>query len=135
LLQDLVSVGRSRRHAVKLQQGAMVLRDVRRIDPARHLHGTQGSERGSSWLEEQPDMSKTTIIAKMRPDCSVVEVLADGSERPLPATAMQPMTPEEVEEAARRPRRAADDVGRDGKGAPRAAHQIRNDFGLTAWLR
>ena len=45
-------------------------------------------------------MSKTTTIAKLRPDGSVVEVRADGSERPLPDTPMQPMTPEEVEEAA-----------------------------------
>jgi putative transcriptional regulator len=46
-------------------------------------------------------MSKTTTIAKIRPDGSVVEVLADRSERPLPDTPMRPMTPEEVEEAAR----------------------------------
>jgi putative transcriptional regulator len=46
-------------------------------------------------------MSKTTTIAKMRPDGSVVEVLADGRERPIPDTPMRPMTPEEVEEAAR----------------------------------
>ena len=46
-------------------------------------------------------MSKTTTIAKMRPDGSVVEVMADGTERPIPDTPMRPMTPEEVEEAAR----------------------------------
>ena len=46
-------------------------------------------------------MSKTTTIAKMRPDGSIVEVLADGRERPIPDTPMPPMTPEEVEEAAR----------------------------------
>jgi putative transcriptional regulator len=46
-------------------------------------------------------MSKTTIIAKIRPDGSIVEVLADGGERPLPNTPMRPMTPEAVEEAAR----------------------------------
>jgi putative transcriptional regulator len=46
-------------------------------------------------------MSKTTIIAKIRPDGSVVGVLADGRERPLPDTPMRPMTPEEIEEAAR----------------------------------
>jgi putative transcriptional regulator len=46
-------------------------------------------------------MSKTTTIAKMRPDGSVVEVLADGRERPIPDTPMRPMTREEVEEAAR----------------------------------
>jgi len=36
----------------------------------------------------------------MRPDGSVVEVLADGRERPIPDTPMRPMTPQEVEEAA-----------------------------------
>jgi putative transcriptional regulator len=37
----------------------------------------------------------------MRPDGSVVVVMADGSERPISTTPMRPMTPEEVEEAAR----------------------------------
>ena len=46
-------------------------------------------------------MSKTTTIAKMRPDGSVVVVMADGGERPISNTPMRPMTPEEVEEAAR----------------------------------
>jgi len=45
-------------------------------------------------------MSKTDIIARMRPDGTVVEVLADGSERPFPATSMRPMTQEEIEAAA-----------------------------------
>jgi putative transcriptional regulator len=44
-------------------------------------------------------MSKTTI-ARMRPDGTVVEVLADGSERPFPETPMRPMTQEEIEAAA-----------------------------------
>jgi hypothetical protein len=46
-------------------------------------------------------MSKPTTIAKMRPDGSVVEMLADGRERSLPDTPMRPMTTEEVEAAAR----------------------------------
>jgi putative transcriptional regulator len=46
-------------------------------------------------------MGKTTTIAKMRPDGSVVEVMTDGSERPISGTPMRPMTPEEVEQAAR----------------------------------
>jgi putative transcriptional regulator len=46
-------------------------------------------------------MSKTTTIAKTRPDGSVVEVRADGSERPLPDTPMRPMALQEIEEAAR----------------------------------
>ena len=45
-------------------------------------------------------MSKTTTTAKMRPDGTVVEALADGSERPLVDTPMRLMTPEEVEKAA-----------------------------------
>ncbi len=45
-------------------------------------------------------MSKTDIIARMRPDGSVVEVLADGSESPFPETPMRPMTQEKIEAAA-----------------------------------
>jgi putative transcriptional regulator len=45
-------------------------------------------------------MRKTTTIARMRPDGTVVEVLADGSERPFPDTPMRPMTEEEIEAAA-----------------------------------
>jgi len=45
-------------------------------------------------------MSKTTIFAKTRPDGTVVEVLPNGSERPLPQTPMRAMTKEEVHAAA-----------------------------------
>jgi putative transcriptional regulator len=45
-------------------------------------------------------MSKTTTFAKMRPDGTVVEILADGSERPLPDTPMRLMTEKEVAAAA-----------------------------------
>lgn len=45
-------------------------------------------------------MSKTTTIARMRRDGTVVEVLPDGSERPFADTPMRPMTDEEVEAAA-----------------------------------
>ena len=45
-------------------------------------------------------MSKTTTIARMRRDGTLVEVLADGSERVLPDTPMRSMTPEEIEKAA-----------------------------------
>ena len=45
-------------------------------------------------------MSKTTTIARMRPDGTVVEVLDDGSERLFPNTPMRPMTEAEIEAAA-----------------------------------
>ena len=45
-------------------------------------------------------MSKTDIIARIRPDGSVVEVLPDGTERPFPERPMRPMTDAEVHEAA-----------------------------------
>jgi putative transcriptional regulator len=44
-------------------------------------------------------MSKTTI-ARMRDDGTIVEVLSDGTERPIPVTPMRPMTEAEVEAAA-----------------------------------
>jgi putative transcriptional regulator len=81
-------------------------------------------------------MSKTTTIAKMRPDGSVVEVLADGSERPLPATAMRPTTPEEVEEAARADPDARPMTLEEMAKARRVPRiKSENDFGLTAWPR
>ena len=45
-------------------------------------------------------MSKSTIIARMRRDGTLVEVLADGGERPFPDTPMRPMTEGEIEAAA-----------------------------------
>jgi putative transcriptional regulator len=45
-------------------------------------------------------MSKTITTAIIRPDGTVVEVLDDGSERPLPDRSMRPMTDAEVEAAA-----------------------------------
>lgn len=45
-------------------------------------------------------MSKTTTIAKMRPDGAVVKVLADGSEQPFPEQPMRPMTDTEIAAAA-----------------------------------
>jgi putative transcriptional regulator len=44
-------------------------------------------------------MSKTTF-ARTRPDGTVVEVLADGSERDFPETPTRPMTQEEIEAGA-----------------------------------
>ena len=45
-------------------------------------------------------MSKTNTSARIRSDGTVVEILDDGSERPLPKTPMRPMTEEEVAVAA-----------------------------------
>jgi putative transcriptional regulator len=45
-------------------------------------------------------MNEKTIIARMRDDGTVVEVLSDGTERPFPDEPMRPMTEEEVEAAA-----------------------------------
>src|SRR6266851_1482274 len=45
-------------------------------------------------------MSKTTTIARIRSDGTVVEILDDGSERPFPKTPMRPMTEVEVAAAA-----------------------------------
>jgi putative transcriptional regulator len=49
---------------------------------------------------ERIRMSKTTTTAKMRPDGTVVEVLENGSERPLPKTPMRPMSEAEIAAAA-----------------------------------
>ena len=46
-------------------------------------------------------MSKTTTIARMRPDNILVRVKADGTEELLPAGPLAPMSEEEVEVAAR----------------------------------
>lgn len=45
-------------------------------------------------------MSKTTTTAKIRFDGTVVELLEDGTERPIPAEAMPPMTEDEIHAAA-----------------------------------
>jgi len=45
-------------------------------------------------------MSKTTIIARMRPDGVLVRVRPDGAEEAMPIPPPTPMTPEEVEAAA-----------------------------------
>ncbi len=45
-------------------------------------------------------MNEKTITARMHKDGTVVEVLADGSERPFPKQPMRPMTEEEIHAAA-----------------------------------
>jgi putative transcriptional regulator len=45
-------------------------------------------------------MSETTTTAKIQSDGTVVEVLADGSEQPLPTSSPRPMTAAEIDVAA-----------------------------------
>lgn len=78
-------------------------------------------------------MSKTTIFARMRPDGTMVEALADGGERPLPGTTMRPMTEAEISAAAAadpdaRPMTA--DELRSARRVPRAK-TLRRALGLT----
>ncbi len=78
-------------------------------------------------------MSKTTIIAKMRPDGTVVELLPDGGERALPNTSMRPMTEAEIHAAAManpdaRPR--TQEEQRTARRAPQTK-ALRRAVGLT----
>lgn len=78
-------------------------------------------------------MSKTTTTARMGVDGTVVEVLRDGSERPIATPPMRPMTEAEVEAAA-----AADPDARPytpeelakARHVPRAK-TLRRALGLT----
>lgn len=93
-----------RRHGVSFQQDAKALRDPFAVewiddrenygeerinvlgmcDGVYHPHRAWRTDMDHLGQKEPQDASKTTTIAKMRPDGSVVEVLADGGERPLP---------------------------------------------------
>lgn len=50
--------------------------------------------------DERRNMSKNTIITKIRSDGTIVEVLENGSERPFPDTPMRPMTEEDIKTVA-----------------------------------
>jgi putative transcriptional regulator len=78
-------------------------------------------------------MSKTDTIARMRRDGTVVEVLPDGTERPIPDTPMRPMTDEEVHAAALEDpdaRPMSDEEFRRARKVPRAK-TLRRALGLT----
>ena len=60
-------------------------------------------------------MSKTTTTAKIRSDGTVVEGLADGTERPFPEPSMRPMTEAEIEAAA----------GADPDSRPMTSEELR----------
>ncbi len=69
----------------------------------------------------------------MRSDGTVVEVLKDGSERPFLETPMRPMTPEEIEEAARNDpdaRPMTPEQMRTARRVPRVK-TLRRALGLT----
>ena len=78
-------------------------------------------------------MSKTTTIARMRRDGTVVEVLPDGTERAFPETPMRPMTEEEIHAAALNDPDAqplTDEALARMKPVPRA-RTLRRALGLT----
>ncbi len=78
-------------------------------------------------------MSKTTTIAKMRPDGTVVEVLDDGSERPLTKKPMRPMTEAEIKAAASADPDARPMTSEELKTARRVprVRTLRRALGLT----
>ena len=78
-------------------------------------------------------MSKTITTAKIHSDGSVVEVLADGNERPFPTAPMRPMTEEEILAAAKADpdaRPMAEDEWRTARRVPRIK-TMRRALGLT----
>ena len=78
-------------------------------------------------------MSKTDIIARIRTDGTVVEVLPDGSERTFPDTPIRPMTDAEIEAAALADsdaRPMTPEQLRNARQVPRAK-TLRRALGLT----
>jgi putative transcriptional regulator len=78
-------------------------------------------------------MSRTTTVARMHRDGTVVEVLDDGTERPFPDTPMRPMTEAEVHAAALNDPDAqslTDEALARMKPVPRAK-TLRRALGLT----
>ncbi|MFI4982064.1 MAG: helix-turn-helix domain-containing protein [Nevskiales bacterium] len=78
-------------------------------------------------------MSKTGIFARTRTDGTIVEALADGTERPFPATPMRPMTEAEISAAAASDpdaRPMTDAEWRAARKVPRAK-TVRRALGLT----
>lgn len=78
-------------------------------------------------------MSRTTTTAKMNDDGTVVEVIADGSERPIATTPIRPMTEAEVEAAAAADPDARPFTPRELANAKRVsrAKTLRRALGLT----
>jgi putative transcriptional regulator len=78
-------------------------------------------------------MNKTTTSAKMRFDGTLVEVLADGSERPFPSVLPRPMAEAEITAAAQADpdaRPMTEDQLRKARRVPRVK-TIRRALGIT----
>lgn len=78
-------------------------------------------------------MSRTTITAKIRTDGKIVEVLADGTERPFPDTPIRRMTEAEIHAAAMADpdaRPMTPEQRRAARRVPRAK-TLRRALGLT----
>lgn len=78
-------------------------------------------------------MSKTTTIARTRPDGTIVRVLDDGSEAPFPRAPMRPMTEAEIHAAAMADpdaRPMTDAEWQAARKVPRA-RTLRRALGLT----
>jgi putative transcriptional regulator len=78
-------------------------------------------------------MSKTTTIARMRTDGTVVQVRRDGTERPLTTTPMRPMTETQVRAAAMADPDARPMTPQQRKSARRVPRirTLRRALGLT----
>ena len=74
-----------------------------------------------------------TTTARIRSDGTVVEILADGSERPFPKTPLRPMTEEQVIAAAERDPDARPLTPEERARARRVprAKTLRRALGLT----
>lgn len=78
-------------------------------------------------------MNKTTTTARIRSDGTVVEVLADGTERLFPDTLMRPMTEAEIAAAAAADpdaRPMTEEQLRTARRVPRT-RTLRRALGLT----
>jgi putative transcriptional regulator len=78
-------------------------------------------------------MSKKSTIARIRSDGTVVEVLENGEERPLPETPMLPMTEEEIHAAAMADRDARPMTAEEWRTARRVPRTktLRSILGIT----
>ena len=78
-------------------------------------------------------MSKTTTIAKIRPDGVAVKIMPDGRECPIPVTPLHPMTEAEIHAAAMADPDARPMTEAEWKAARRVPRTktLRRALGLT----